>query len=314
MQPKLNKTEVGVLIVRFQTHQLHKGHVELLDYIAKNHKKVIVFLGISPVKVTRNNPLDYFTRKKMIESSYPGFVILPIKDLNSNERWSKYLDSKIKEVCDMETVTLYGSKDSFIPTYQGTYPTVELDYSYPISATESRKQVSEEVRETEDFRAGVIYAAFNKYPTVYQTVDIVIERPITGDLGSIQRTDILLGRKKNDKDYKWRFIGGFLDPTKDRSLEDAAKREAYEETGGLELTNPSYITSLLVDDWRYRKEVDKIVTAIFRCKYVFGVPKPSDDIDELRWFDLKELMQSYKSILVDTHIPLFEKAYQITLK
>ncbi len=324
MQPTMRKTEVGVLVARFQTHQLHKGHRELLDFVGKSHKKVIVFLGIAPVKVTRVNPLDFFTRKKMLEKDYPGFTVLPIKDLNSDKVWSDYLDSKIKEICDMESVTLYGSKDSFIPYYKGRYPIIELEHSHNISATEIRKELSEDVRDSEDFRAGIVYASFNKYPTVYQTVDVIIEKVIDITAGYVLQTgqgaqvpvykkELLLGRKKADKDGKWRFIGGFLDPQRDKCLEDAAMNEAYEETGGVALEPPKYVTSVMVDDWRYRKEVDKIVTAVFRCKYMYGKPKASDDIDELDWFDLDKLMKSYKEVFIKEHIPVFEKVYNITL-
>ena len=49
---------VGVVIGRFQVHELHKGHLLLLNEAAK-HGKMLVCIGVSPTLVTRDNPLDY---------------------------------------------------------------------------------------------------------------------------------------------------------------------------------------------------------------------------------------------------------------
>lgn len=301
MQPKIESTNAGVIVARFQIDELHDAHKALIDYVRSRHKKVAIFIGISPVKVTRNNPLDYFTRKVMIEQAYPDVHVLPIKDAGSDEVWSKELDKKIKEVFEIETVTLYGSRDSFIPHYKGVFKTVELDSSSTISASEVRALVSDEIRKSPDFRAGVIYSAYNTYPKIYQTVDIVITRP----------REVLLAKKKADKGNKYRFVGGFVDPRLDTSLEEAAGREVYEETGGLELTKPKYYGSTIIDDWRYRREIDKIMTAVFTCEYIHGKPKASDDIDELEWVPLEKLLQAdrWTEVLVEEHLPIFKMVF-----
>jgi bifunctional NMN adenylyltransferase/nudix hydrolase len=101
----------------------------------------------------------------------------------------------------------------------------------------------------------------------------------------VRGNELLLGRKANEDLF--RFIGGFTDPTDD-CYEDAAKREASEETG-LEIGQPRYIGSKKIDDWRYRNEADKIITHLFVADYVFGNPKAQDDIAELRWFDVDKI-------------------------
>lgn len=309
MQPKIELTNAGVIVARFQGDDLHEGQRTLIEYVKSRHKKVAVFIGIAPVKVTRNNPLDYFTRKVMVEQAYPSVHVFPIKDVGSDEAWSKELDKKIKEVFDLETVTLYGSRDSFIPHYKGIFHTVELDSSFTISNSEVRALISDDIRKSPDFRAGVIYAAYNMYPKTYQTVDIVITK-LQGDL-----KEVLLARKKVDKASKWRFIGGFVDPRLDKSLEDAAEREAYEETGGLAIHSLKYFGSTIIDDWRYRNEVDKIMTAVFTAEYTYGHAKASDDIDELEWVPLKKLLQSnsWKEVLVEEHLPIFEMVFKNNL-
>ncbi len=94
--------------------------------------------------------------------------------------------------------------------------------------------------------------------------------------------EILLARKPGEKAY--RLIGGFVDPS-DGSMEAAARREVMEEAH-IEIGAPEYVGSFHVDDWRYRNEVDQIITTVFVAPYTFGAIQPDDDIEELRWFVL----------------------------
>jgi bifunctional NMN adenylyltransferase/nudix hydrolase len=80
----------------------------------------------------------------------------------------------------------------------------------------------------------------------------------------------------------------FRGPT-DASLEAAARREVMEEAH-IEISTPVYAGSFLVDDWRYRHEVDKIVSTLFVAEYMYGAIQPDDDIEELRWFRLNRAL------------------------
>ena len=104
------------------------------------------------------------------------------------------------------------------------------------------------------------------------------------------------------KEKKLRFVGGFADPHKDTSFEYTAKREATEETG-LEVSNPIYIGSTIIDDWRYRAENDKIITTFFAMKRVFGSPKAQDDIAELHKVKITDI---YEEMFVPEHIVLWK--------
>ncbi|MES2519706.1 MAG: NUDIX domain-containing protein, partial [Bacteroidota bacterium] len=128
-----------------------------------------------------------------------------------------------------------------------------------------------------DFRAGVIFAAYNQYPKAFPTVDVAI---VKGD-------ELLLGRKPNQTLF--RFIGGFVDPTDD-NFEQAAAREAQEETG-VEVGNLQYVGTARIDDWRYRHEVDKIITTLFKADYTSGQAIAQDDIAELKWFKINDLTE-----------------------
>lgn len=276
--------QIGCIIGRFQVHELHQAHCDVIDSVAKNHKKVIIFLGVTQVVGSSSNPLDFASRKAMIQEKYPDIIVLAIPDKRNDEDWSKNVDSRIKEVFPIGKALLYGSRDSFIPHYHGQFDTAELAQEIYVSGTEIRKQVSEEIKSSKEWRAGVIYSSHNRYPTSYQTVDIAVFNE--------DDTKILLARKPDEN--KYRFIGGFVD-TRDASLEHAAKREFCEEASA-EISITSYVGSFRVSDWRYRSERDKIMTVLFKAKYIFGHLEPSDDVSELRWFSVEDLRKSLKDV------------------
>jgi bifunctional NMN adenylyltransferase/nudix hydrolase len=285
------KWEIGVIIGRFQLHQLHQAHCDVIESVLENHKKVILFLGVNQVVGSSCNPLDFASRKAMIQEKYPQLIILSLPDNRSDETWSKNLDSRIREVFQIGGVLLYGSRDSFIPHYKGQFKTAELEQEIYVSGTEVRKKVSEEIKSSKEWRAGVIYGSYNRYPTSFQTVDVAVFNE--------DETQMLLAKKPGED--KYRFIGGFVD-VRDTSLEHTAKREFMEEAGA-EISIIGYVGSFRVDDWRYRSERDKIMTTLFKAKYLYGHLEPSDDIIELRWLDIKDLKEigGIQRIVIEEH-------------
>jgi bifunctional NMN adenylyltransferase/nudix hydrolase len=303
---KTPKEEIGVIIGRFQVHDLHEAHRDLINTVIANHKKVILFLGVSPVIGTTKDPLDFTTRKLMIQEHYPDINIAPLPDHRSDSIWSRMIDSRIREIFPIGSVILYGGRDSFLPYYHGHFPTSELEQTVYVSGTEIRKQVSEEIKSSHLWRAGAIYQAYNQYPVSYQTVDIAC-------LGSGGHRILLCKKPSEDK---FRFIGGFVDP-KDLSLEHAARREFMEETGGNgEISDLKYLGSFRVDDWRYVKGRDKIMTSLFIGEMIFGTIEPSDDISELRWFGISEFKEDgfIEENIVPEHITLAKKVLEEILK
>lgn len=298
MDIAVKKTPIGVIVGRFQVDELHAGHRNLIDSVLENHDKVIIFLGVSPAINSKNNPLEFKPREQMLQEAYPGITILPIKDVHNDEEWSKTLDGKIREAFAVGAVTLYGSRDGFIPHYKGQFPAIELRERFVISGSEIRKNISNKVAANKFFRQGLIAAAYGRYPVSFTTVDAAI---LDG------KGNVLLARKKLDPKGKWRFIGGFVDINLDESLEEAVKREVMEETGSLGVGEPEYIASARIDDWRYRGEQDGVITTFFAIPYVFGKPKASDDIDELEWFNIDQLMKNEGFVIVEEHKVLYEK-------
>ena len=269
MKEKTARYDTGVIVGRFQVHELHSAHINLIQSVLDRSHNVVIVLGLSPLKHTRSNPLDFQARKQLILEAFPEVTVAYIRDIPCDKAWSLRLDDMVKEmVPHSNTIALYGSRDSFIEHYYGGFDTVELETDQWVSGTETRNQISRSTRNSPDFRAGVVYGAFNRFPTSFQTVDIVVR----------DGHRFLFGRKAFEEQY--RFIGGFVDPT-DESLEMAAMREVEEEAGSI-LCNAArdlvYLGSFRVDDWRYRTETDKICTSLFLAEYGGGRPAPHDDL------------------------------------
>lgn len=282
--------DCGVIIGRFQVAELHDGHRELIDNVMSRHRKVVILLGISPLTNSINNPLDFEARKQMICSDYPSATVLYVKDLNNDDLWSKMVDATIRDVLSpTQTALLYGSRDSFIKHYSGRFDTYELPTEHTMSGTLIRQEIGREAKDNADWRAGVIWASRNRYPTSYQTVDIAVFSP--------DYSQILLGKRSGDKG--WRLLGGFADPSSS-SLEDDARREAMEEAG-VKLDNLSYVRSFIIDDWRYWNEPDCIKTALFIATTSTERPKGTDDIDRVCWFNRSELDPSSSYLMVPEH-------------
>jgi bifunctional NMN adenylyltransferase/nudix hydrolase len=301
---RVNDYEIGVLIGRFQVPKLHPVHRELIEKVCSHHKKVIIFLGVPVVEQTFRNPLDFASRKAMIQSEYPDITILPVRDQRDNNVWSYILDQKISEPFGNRKALLYGSRDSFIPFYRGRHQTVELiGNDNEISGTTIRDNISKEIINSADFRKGVIYANYGRYPVIMPCADIVVYNP--------SDDTILLGRKPKEKLF--RFIGGHVEVT-DNSYEYAALKELSEETGGnlsvCESANDlTYICSGKINDWRHSKENSEIFSTLFLATKMSGMAKGADDIEEVKWFKVSDILdyEKHSKMIVPEHVDFFGK-------
>ena len=319
MSDVTEKKGTGVLIGRFQTPILHPGHKGLIESVLEKHHKVLVILGNAPIRATKNDPLDFQSRRFMLEEAYPGkLTVMYNKDMADDREWCKNLERLIEENTPPgQPVVLYGSRDSFIETYKkvgGKYTTIELIPTVIASATSEREIAALKVQTSQEWREGVVWACQNQYDKAYPTVDIAIVRRAGDDTIS----HLLMGKKREDEG-KIRFIGGFVQPTDDQGrgdvLEMNARREAAEETG-LSVEGFKYLGSFQIDDWRYRYQTDKIVTTLFMATVQFGAAKPGDDIDELEWIPItgsKDLKAEFENLFrrtVHFHQALLAKVWE----
>jgi len=296
-------SEVGVIVGRFQAPYLHAVHFDLIKTVADLHIKVIVVLGVSKLKSTYNNPLSFDIRRKMIHDLFPDVTVVELKDVKDDSDWSKSLDEVITEnIPPTLSAILYGGRDSFIHHYFGRFKTREFNQDRILSGTMLRIRAALNAENSKDFRAGICWATGNQYPKVWATVDIAILNE--------NETKILLGRKPDET--KFRFIGGFSDIDSD-SYEADARREVYEETN-LEITDPEYICSQKINDWRYRGERDVIKTLFFKARMQSGILKAGDDIREVRWFDFPRDVAGQKDLASSIIIGHRELLGQLYLK
>jgi len=296
---KPEKPNVAVVVGRFQVPMLHPGHKELLDKVRSEHTKVIVILGSAHAINTRKDPMDYKTRELMMRAEYPEFTITGIKDQRSDNLWSEELDQIIDSLTNPnDYIVLYGGRDSFINHYTGKFETKELEPTVFYSGTMYREDMWDKSMDNPAFRAGIIRAAYSRFPTTHPTVDIAVFNH--------DKTQIILGSKTDDiKNNLWRLPGGFVDVT-DKNFVAAAKRELREELGNMEVGNFKYVIDMKVNDWRYRNQEDvKLHTILFETVHIFGAPRPGDDLQRAKWFNFNEKLLKEIDI-VPGHKPLLE--------
>ena len=303
----MNRPSFGIVVGRFQVHELHDGHMELFRIVRGRHSRILVFLGCNNVGPTRHDPLDFETRKKMIQAKFPEFTVLPLRDKKTDEQWSNELDARIDDVTGgvPAEVRLYGSRESFSPFYHGKHHVHELDIEVPValSGTDIRKKLTNEVMEDPKFRAGIIYAMSQLFPRVITCVDIAIVHIMGIDLFPGRNKELihlLLGQKPEDTG--WRFIGGHALPIT-ISFEVDAKKEAMEETG-LDVSDLEYVGSSLIDCWRWKAEKsENMKTVFYIAKSMTMGGAANDDISRVRWFKLSDLSEE---IIEREHRPLFK--------
>lgn len=272
-----SKSGTGVIVGRFQVVELNALHKKMIGKVLRRHKKVAVFLGSNPAP-SNLNPIDLMFRVDLFESHYKDKLeVFEMPDLPDDRIWSQELDRRILEMRPEGNVVLYGTMEGFLERYSGRY-SAELLEASPDDIPELIGMDDEwDIR---SFRAGMLYAAMRRFPTVYPTVDVAVFRN--------EMSQVLLARKEHETRY--RFPGGFSDP-EDDSFEMAAMRELVEECGDIVVDNLMYLGSLKVDDWRYRETADGIITHLYACSFVSGNPSPNDDIAEIKWFDVEKIKE-----------------------
>lgn len=291
----MQKKRLGVVVGRFQLDLLHDAHKDLIRYVQGRNDRTIIYVGTSEVPISQRNPLSYFCRVDAIQTDFPEAEIYPIKDYKSDKVWSDVLDTHLEKNFGEYDICLYGSRDSFITSYKGKFRCEYIQETQGhIAANLIRKGIGKYIVNSQDFRKGIIYGSLNRFPISYQTVDIACIK----EMGT-QRL-LLLGKKPHEE--KLRFPGGFVD-VRDSSLEEAALRELIEECGDFKVSYPEYIGSMRVDDWRYKNEVDKIMTSLYFCRHIEGTITAGDDLAFCKLVRFEDLNAD---LFEPAHVPLYE--------
>ncbi len=295
-------SRVGVVVGRFQVDELTEGHRALLNLATESHKKMLILVGVRPAEASDTNPLSFETRRIMLIQAYPKATILSVRDMRSDEKWSRQVDALIQSAYthDVKAIFHVGRK-SFEPLYSGKYPFEQHTFGLDeVEARQRREEVRTDTLNMAAERRGAINAIMNLPHRFTMMVDMFMVRP-TND-GSYE---ILFG-KKADED-QWRLPGGHVD--QGESIKRAAGREMFEETG-LGLTNGSDGWTIVGDydvpDWRVR-DTDRITyrTVLLVGEYFHGAPKGGSDLPTVGWIDKNDLVEDE---IVEEHRELVMEA------
>lgn len=301
---------LSVIIGRFQTPHLTEGHLKIFEEARKNSHRILVLIGMTSAMGTDKNPLSYEMRQQMIDDKISDDYMLifkPLHDCASDKDWSDQVDKLINECGDNEVVIFGGRDNSIESCYSGIHKVTIIDELPNHSATALRKKIAKNPVYGYNARAGIIHHIENRYPIVYSTVDVAI----TWGRNEYGLADYILMGKKGDK---FNFIGGFVDPL-DESLFEAARREAYEETG-FQIDNYSngfvhfnYQFSHKVEDKRYSNTKDSIMTHLFSVTMLDQkLPDPSKISDkEFKEFAWIHANEKSLDLISEAHKPLFLK-------
>ena len=95
------KYKHGFCIMRAQP--FHIGHQKIIDQMLKECERVTVALGSIQEQGTPRNPLNYTTRKKMIQNiyrdtpEYERLKIIGLFDINNPAEWGEFVLDFMKE-------------------------------------------------------------------------------------------------------------------------------------------------------------------------------------------------------------------------
>ena len=289
------KKTLGVIVGRFQTAEITPGHEFLFSEVYKRHKNIVTFIGCKPphFQPDEKNPLDFFSRKSMIQASKPDVSILSITDNRYDEEWSFELDKRIDEIRGSFDVILYGSRDSFISHYKGKFETCELESTIIYSATSVREEIIQKELEDKKFRCGYIYGLSEKLVCgLHNSFGLLYEKDEKGKL------KILIGKRRGEKEYS--LFGGIYNPAVDKSYSETMKRTMKEQLGNnVEISSVKFLFDYQLDHWAYKSSPDKIHGNFFLCENSWGFVRPNQDFELVEWvsledFDKKEMVSEFE--------------------
>jgi nicotinamide-nucleotide adenylyltransferase len=89
-------TAQALFIGRFQP--FHLGHLDAIKQILNEVKTVVIAIGSAQYSNTKDNPLSYQERKKIITKvlwaeNIKNFVIYPVTDIDNDEKWVDHVEN-----------------------------------------------------------------------------------------------------------------------------------------------------------------------------------------------------------------------------
>lgn len=284
----------ALFIGRFQPP--HVGHIGIIKAISKKADEVIIGIGSSNEHHTIDNPFTAKEREEMLNSALKvkNYSIVPIPDIHNYSKWVEH----VKSLTPKFDIVYTGNKIVKDLFEAAGYKVKEVKKKRYISSTAIRdmmtkdqdwkQYVPKEVSSIVDKINGVARVKkFNneKYQNPLPTVDAIIETP----------SGVILIERKNFP-YGWAIPGGFVEYGE--TVENAAKREAKEETGlDIELI---HLLGVYSDPKRDPRR--HVISTVFVAK-AKGKPKAGDDAKNVKLFSKenfpKDLAFDHNKILED---------------
>jgi len=192
--------KIGITVGRFQLFDLHPGYIELFNTMISENDFLIIFIGVSEY-TSKRDPLPFEYRKSIIKSFLDSknidYIILMIKDQETDEQWFYNLNFMINNLTFSEDiVTLYGGPDSFLETYLKLNKSTKFNIRKIITknnqhSSEYRKKIK--LLNSKDFAKGIIWNEYHrKEPCNLHFLNIV---PI---FTNQKNKFILFNKKKNN--------------------------------------------------------------------------------------------------------------------
>ncbi len=111
------------------------------------------------------------------------------------------------------------------------------------------------------------------------------------DIAVMRHTDgKLLWSGKRRTTARLRFPGVFLDPSIDDSFEQAGTRCIGKEAPGVEIRHPHIVSSAKVDDWRYRRSSNRVISVLLYAEWKRGDPSVGEGVDSVEWVDMLQAL------------------------
>lgn len=169
----------GLILGRFQI--FHKGHESLIEDAFSYCDKILIFIGSSDKKGTKENPFSYHLRKKMIKSIYGNKVIIkPLPDIGVGDvpQRGDYVFFNAKKYINPVDYIFYGNEIKHSLRYSEKYSKntkfqILNRKDIPISATEIREAI---LKDDYEFFAKYTNPDIHKYYKKLQKILLKIEK------------------------------------------------------------------------------------------------------------------------------------------
>lgn len=136
---------------------------------------------------------------------------------------------------------------------------------------------------------------------------IYIHSAATGSVFVVKNAKVMMGKRKDDPQKgTWDIPGGFLNYGE--HPEDGAKRELKEETGvDIKLIK---LLGVYMDKYMFQGETLRTLNFIYVGSIKSGEPNPSDDVEEIKWFDIAKPIPNIAFPLIEKGLKDLRKWYK----